>query len=712
MNKVFVLLCAMLSLIVLSLSLNCTGQKKWQGLEGENQCRSGNPELQKHKEWRQLFENQSKATANGCLRIFHGNEFTEPVLVRFGSDGKLYTSDGEEGDFVETPSFLIPEESKNAELLFSLLFFAGGVTDSEKTKLCFGQMSSRTFDCLKEESSCSFYLQFRPKTEGFQVKSKVIDGQEGVGCRAFFRSPVSVESETSPSEQITTPETTKTEETRPEVTGPEERASDAGHFETEPELAPEKHPEVVPESMPTRRGWARLAGTKGNEKIYAVALDKDGHIYVAGSLDSQSSRQMGTMTLPSGYGGKDIFVGKLSKEGRWLWAAIAGGPNDDEARGITVNDKGLLYITGSYIGEATFGVTKVKKPQGGGKREFFIAQMSTQNGWKWVKGYGGLTDDVGLKVKATSGGAFVAGYVGYGAYINGGFFRAGGYRTHSEIFIGKIKDNGSWDFLKAIGGTGVDLTSAMASHLRVGLATDSSAQYAYISGSFKGTFRFDAKALSAVDSKSYDLFAMKVTSKGTHQWSTVAGGTGLDCATAMAVGKTGYVYLTGFFDKKINFPSLSKNLTGQQVEAFVATIHPGGSWYSVNANKSSIQYARRGESIALDAKDVPYVLMTISIPQLSYSLVQKLSQPTDPYPYYAAGNIVPQKNTTYHNYLYELLLDKTRSNAIIAVGESDGSKPFTWSRYQGGKPQIGITSNPSVGGRLDMVILRASTTKP
>jgi hypothetical protein len=92
-------------------------------------------------------------------------------------------------------------------------------------------------------------------------------------------------------------------------------------------------------------------GGKGSDVLRAIVLDKQGNVYVTG--DFQGTVHVGNKTLESA-GLRDIIVAKLAPDGAVLWATSTGGTGEDRARGIALDQDGGIRIAGTVDGDADY----------------------------------------------------------------------------------------------------------------------------------------------------------------------------------------------------------------------------------------------------------------------------------------------------------------------------------------------------------------------
>jgi hypothetical protein len=136
---------------------------------------------------------------------------------------------------------------------------------------------------------------------------------------------------------------------------------------------------------PYEHVWAqRVGGQNDNEKLWRMAVDESGNVFVTGSVRGTFSS--GNVSVTS-VGGSDIVLLKYSSNGELLWGRTAGGPLNDAAFGADTDKDGNVYITGAYSGLAVFGDTVVANidPDGVNLPFSFVARYSPAGELDWVR---------------------------------------------------------------------------------------------------------------------------------------------------------------------------------------------------------------------------------------------------------------------------------------------------------------------------------------
>ena len=182
--------------------------------------------------------------------------------------------------------------------------------------------------------------------------------------------------------------------------------------------------------------WATRAGGNSEDVGYGITIDDTGNCYVAGFFNGTAT--FGDITLTSS-GGADIFVAKLDSDGNWLWATRAGGSSWDEGNGITIDDAGNTYVTGSFYQIATFGSYSITSS---GNKDIFIAKLDSDGNWLWATEAGGSGFDDGDGITTDNEG---------NSYLTGRFEETASFGSYSltrngsgDIFVSKMDAAGNW----------------------------------------------------------------------------------------------------------------------------------------------------------------------------------------------------------------------------------------------------------------------------
>ena len=265
--------------------------------------------------------------------------------------------------------------------------------------------------------------------------------------------------------------------------------------------------------------FAKGFGSNQFDEASGVDIDKDGNSYIAGSFRNNAT--FGDKNLENNSSRDDAFVAKLDKTGNVAWAQRLGGISSDAAYGISVDESGNSYVTGTFQGEVTFRTGTPKSDEVDDAPEQPIENGETQNDdapeQPIDEGETSNDDDTPPttnteEIKFTSKGS-------------------------NDAFVAKLDNQGKVQWAKQFGGTGFESGE--------GITVDSQGN-TFVTGSFRDTVSFgEAPALTANGS---DGFITKLDTTGKVLWANKFGGNDADEGYEVAVDKDGNSYVMGTTD--------------------------------------------------------------------------------------------------------------------------------------------------------------------
>ncbi|NBV21323.1 MAG: hypothetical protein EBS05_05300 [Proteobacteria bacterium] len=158
-------------------------------------------------------------------------------------------------------------------------------------------------------------------------------------------------------------------------------------------------------------------GGPGSDRLNALAVDAAGNAYVAGHFtDDLSLGTVGPRT-PAGVstalvttGQADSLVAKFDPAGNLVWTQTGGGTGPTSARGIVLDAKGNVQVTGYFAGSVAFGTNALSSS--GGTLDIFTASYSPAGQPVFAQSSGGpdLNGDFGNGIAVDpAGNLFVVG---------------------------------------------------------------------------------------------------------------------------------------------------------------------------------------------------------------------------------------------------------------------------------------------------------------
>lgn len=158
--------------------------------------------------------------------------------------------------------------------------------------------------------------------------------------------------------------------------------------------------------------YATLLGGRGDDTIYALALEDSGRVALTGSTTSPDW-PLSASALDRGYGGQgDAFVAKLDAQGASLvCSTFLGGSDWDIGLGIAAHGSGDVFVTGSTLSWNFPKTPKAFDPGHSGHHDAFVTRISSDGQALLYSSYlGGINYDVGYAIAVDADGyAYVAG---------------------------------------------------------------------------------------------------------------------------------------------------------------------------------------------------------------------------------------------------------------------------------------------------------------
>ncbi len=191
--------------------------------------------------------------------------------------------------------------------------------------------------------------------------------------------------------------------------------------------------------------WAQQAGGIGFDMGLGISADGIGNVYVTGYFNSTAS--IGDSTFTS-LGVEDIFIAKYDQSGNFIWAKHNGGILGDFGVGISVDNFGNSYTTGSFRGTANLGDSLFTAV---GEMDLFIIKYDQNGNFNWAIQEGGANNDEGIEIFADHFGCFfVVGWFTSTATIGDSIFSGVGGST--DILLAKYDQGGNFNWALQAGG--------------------------------------------------------------------------------------------------------------------------------------------------------------------------------------------------------------------------------------------------------------------
>ncbi|MDC0746531.1 SBBP repeat-containing protein [Polyangium mundeleinium] len=123
--------------------------------------------------------------------------------------------------------------------------------------------------------------------------------------------------------------------------------------------------------------YSTFIGGNGSEGGNDIALTSTGEAYITGTTSSTNFPTSASALYPSGRGGLDGFVAKLSASGSTLnYSTYLGASDSDYGEGIAFDSSGNIYVTGSTTSKNFPIVAAIQPTYGGDPYDGFLVKMS------------------------------------------------------------------------------------------------------------------------------------------------------------------------------------------------------------------------------------------------------------------------------------------------------------------------------------------------
>lgn len=128
--------------------------------------------------------------------------------------------------------------------------------------------------------------------------------------------------------------------------------------------------------------WSKQFGTTEDEDVQWSAIDNEGYVYITGSTTG--------VLFNKSFGKEDIFLVKYNPDGNMEWSRQFGTEGSDVAKGIFVDKKGDVCLTGfteGILGKSTFG-----------KTDAFIMKLDKNGNQLYTTQFGTSGDDYSYSI--------------------------------------------------------------------------------------------------------------------------------------------------------------------------------------------------------------------------------------------------------------------------------------------------------------------------
>jgi hypothetical protein len=326
--------------------------------------------------------------------------------------------------------------------------------------------------------------------------------------------------------------------------------------------------------------WSQRFGAGSSDDAYALAVDGDDNVIVAGYF--QGTVDFGGGGLTSA-GSGDIFVAKYNSAGTHQWSRKFGSTLFDLGLGVAVDASDNVLLTGSFRGTVDFGGGGLVAPGGS---DVVVAKYDPSGTHLWSQRFGSTLSEAGNAIAVDASDNVIVGGQFQGTVSFGGGALVA---SSTDMFLAKYNSAGGHQWSVDFGGTGGDIGKA--------LAVDSGGNV-YFAGLFAETVNFGGGNLVSVGAN--DIFVAKYNSAGVHQWSDSYGSTLDDEGRGLAIDSNDNVTMTAEYQGTIDFGGGDLASVGAR-DVVVATYDAAGAhqW----SERFGAASDDGGNSVAVDGSD-------------------------------------------------------------------------------------------------------------
>lgn len=282
--------------------------------------------------------------------------------------------------------------------------------------------------------------------------------------------------------------------------------------------------------------WAvDLAQTQSSLVVESAYTDNNGNTYLTGFF--YGSTLFGDINLVSA-GNADIFVAKVNNSGDVLWAKGMGGSSNDRSKGISSDQDGHIYISGSHANNATFCDITIEDYAG------FVLKMDQDGNCIDLFNIGTGAYDVSVSVDSDGHLYVGASFVNQVVVGDQTLTSAGG----SDMYVARFAADGSLLWVNQFGGAEWgDAAKAIAADMD-GLV--------YFTGQYQGEVQFGEITLETPNSDFANIFFAVLNAQGEVLAAEGMSSQTADTPQTLYASQGGSVYLAGSFNGQTQFNSI------------------------------------------------------------------------------------------------------------------------------------------------------------
>jgi len=291
-------------------------------------------------------------------------------------------------------------------------------------------------------------------------------------------------------------------------------------------------------------GYSTYLGGEGEDHGYAIAVDRNGCVYVTGNTKSADFPVTELAFASKNPESGDVFVVKLnpnaSGKASLVWSVRLGGRKYDEGNDIALDNAGNVYVTGITRSD-DFPSRNAFQRNIGGSYDAFVAKLSPAGDLIHCTFLGGKQDDRGEQLAIDGKGhVYVVGSTWSEDFPTRNPCQSGN-KGDFDVFLAELSSDGRLLYSTYLGGESSDYGR--------GVAADGQGNV-YITGyTHSADLPVTDNAYQDRNAGRYDMFVAGfntgLSGESSLLYSTYLGTAHNDFGHAIAADKKGYIYVCG-----------------------------------------------------------------------------------------------------------------------------------------------------------------------
>lgn len=303
--------------------------------------------------------------------------------------------------------------------------------------------------------------------------------------------------------------------------------------------------------------WNIATGGSSDDQGYDMVTDKNGNIYLSGFISDKYKQggvvaQFGSLNVPIPFGDSLAFVSKVSANGVFQWVQTFGGCDGSRDNRVVLDSANNVYVVGGFYGTKSFG-TSTKTSAGG--VDIFVVKYDKNGNFQWVETAGGLLSDRANSITIDHyNDLYITGefrdIINFGSDVLNNY----GGPNGRDIFVAKMKTNGTWLWADKAGGNGgSDRGNRIIANQKGNI---------FVTGQFKKSCKFSPTVILNNTIDSVQIFVAAIDTGGVWRWALQGGGDLEDRGNGLSLDDSCNLYVTGYYSNTALFGSNSVTSSG------------------------------------------------------------------------------------------------------------------------------------------------------